>query len=148
MPGKINPVIPEAVAMACVQVTALHGAITSAGQSGNFQLNVMLPLIADNLLECTRLLSNSCRALADRAISGLTINQERLEEQLARNPVLVMALNRRIGYERGAAIAKRALAEGRTVLEVALEETDLDRNELEALLDPARLTEGGIPDAE
>jgi fumarate hydratase class II len=148
MPGKINPVIPEAVAMACVQVTALHGAITSAGQSGNFQLNVMLPLIADNLLECTRLLSNSCRALADRAISGLTINQERLEAQLARNPVLVTALNRRIGYERGASIAKKALAEGRTVLEVALEETDLDRNELEALLDPARLTEGGIPGAE
>jgi len=145
MPGKINPVIPEAAAMACVQVTALHGAITSAGQSGNFQLNVMLPLIADNLLECISLLANSCQALADRAIRGTKISADRLAQQLARNPVLVTALNRRIGYERGAAIAKKALAEERTVLEVALEETELGREELEALLDPARLTERGIP---
>jgi fumarate hydratase class II len=148
MPGKINPVIPEAVAMACVQVTALHGAITSAGQAGNFQLNVMLPLIADNLLECITLMANGCRALADRAVRGLTVNRERLAQQLARNPVLVTALNRRIGYERGAAIAKKALAEGRTVLEVALEDTDLSRDELQALLDPAHLTEGGLPGAD
>jgi fumarate hydratase class II len=148
MPGKINPVIPEAVAMACVQVTALHGATTSAGQSGNFQLNVMLPLIADNLLEALQLLRNSCQALAERAISGLIVNEERLHDQLARNPVLVTALNSRIGYERGAAIAKKALAEGRTVLDVALEDTDMGREELETLLDPARLTDGGVPGAD
>mgnify|MGYP006290173225 CR=1 FL=1 len=148
MPGKINPVIPEAVAMACVQVTALHGAITSAGQSGNFQLNVMLPLTADNLLESIKLMANGCRALADRAVSGLTVNRDRLHEQLARNPVLVTALNSRIGYERGAAIAKKALAQGRTVLDVALEDTDIGREELEALLDPARLTERGVPGAD
>jgi fumarate hydratase class II len=147
MPGKVNPVIPEAVAMACAQVTGLHVSITCAGQSGNFQLNVMLPLIANNLLQGIHLLANSATALADKAISGMTINADHLEKLLAKNPVLVTALNSRIGYEKGAIVAKTALAEGRTVLEVALEQTDLSREELEDLLDPRQLTERGVPDS-
>lgn len=146
MPGKVNPVIPEAAAMACVQVTGLHTAITLAGQSGNFQLNVMLPLIADNLLTCISLMSGAATDLAELAISGITVNREQLEERLSQNPVLVTALNRRIGYENGASIAKEALSSGRSVLEVALERTDLSRSELEALLDPAALTHGGLGD--
>jgi fumarate hydratase class II len=145
MPGKVNPVIPEAVAMVCVQVSGLHMAVTMAGQSGNFQLNVMLPLIAHNLLQAIELLANGARALADRAVAGLTVNGDALESAVARSPVLVTALNSRIGYEKGAAIAKAALAQGRTVLDVACEQTDLPREELATLLDPMRLTKAGIP---
>ena len=145
MPGKVNPVIPEAVAMVCAQVFGNDATIALGGQSGNFQLNVMLPVIAYNLLQSIDLQARASRLLADRAIDGFEVNTERLRDALARNPILVTALNRVIGYERGAAIAKRAYAEGRPILDVALEMTDLSREELEKLLDPARLTEGGIP---
>ena len=144
MPGKINPVIPEAVAMVCARVIGNDAAITIGGQSGNFQLNVMLPLIADSLLQNIELLSNAARLLADRAIDGFTVNRDNIEAALSRNPILVTALNRVIGYEKGAAIAKQAYAENRPVMEVALEMTDLDAAELERLLDPARLTRGGV----
>jgi len=146
MPGKVNPVVPEAVAMACVQVTGNDAAVAIAGQSGSFQLNVMLPLIARNLLESISLLANSARLLADKAIAGFTVNGERLEAALARNPILVTALNPVIGYEKAAAIAKTAYAEGRPVLEVAREMTDLDEEELAKLLDPRRLTGTGSKD--
>ncbi len=145
MPGKVNPVIPEAVAMVCAQVFGNDATIALGVQSGNFQLNVMLPVIAYNLLQSIDLQAQASRLLADRAIDGFEVNTERLRDALARNPILVTALNRVIGYERGAAIAKRAYAEGRPILDVALEMTDLSRKELEKLLDPARLTEGGIP---
>jgi fumarate hydratase class II len=144
MPGKVNPVIPEAVMMACARVIGHDTAIAIGGQSGNFQLNVMLPLIADSLLDSIRLMGNACRALADKAIAGMQINPAQLEAALARNPILVTALNPIIGYEKGAAIAKRAYAEGRTLLEVALEETELDEETLRSLLDPAALAQGGI----
>lgn len=144
MPGKVNPVIPEAVAMVCAQVMGNHTAITIAGQSGTFQLNVMLPVIALNLLQSIQLLSNSAKVLADKAISGFTVNQEHIETALDKNPILVTALNRVIGYEKGAAIAKKAYKEKRAIFEVALEETDLSEEELERLLNPATLTEGGI----
>jgi fumarate hydratase class II len=140
MPGKVNPVIPEAVAMVCAKVIGNDATITIAGQSGNFQLNVMLPLVAHALLESIELLGNAARALAQRALKGMTINRERVAEQLGRNPILVTALNTRIGYERGAQIAKRAYAEGRALIDVAAEMTDLPRAELERLLDPATLT--------
>ena len=143
MPGKVNPVIPEAVGMVCAQVIGQHTTITVAGQSGNFQLNVMLPVIADNLLGSIGLLANASRLLADRAIAGFTVNRDRVSATLARNPILVTALNRRIGYEQGAAIAKRAYAEGRGVQEVAREMTELGDEELSMLLDPSRLTQGG-----
>ena len=145
MPGKVNPVIPEAVAMVCAQVFGNDATIALGGQSGNFQLNVMLPVIAYNLLQSIDLQARASRLLADRAIDGFEVNTERLRDTLDRNPILVTALNRVIGYEQGAAIAKRAYAEGRPILDVALEMTDLSRQELEKLLDPARLTEGGVP---
>lgn len=140
MPGKVNPVIPESTAMACAQVMGNDAAIAVAGQSGSFQLNVMLPLIARNLLESIFLMANSASLLAHRAIAGFTVNRERLGEALARNPILVTALNPVIGYEKAAAIAKRAYAEGRPVLDVALEMTDLPEDELKRLLDPENLT--------
>jgi fumarate hydratase class II len=144
MPGKVNPVIPEAVAMVCARVIGNDASITIAGQSGNFQLNVMLPLIGHDLLQSLELLGNAARLLADRAVKGFAVKQDRLREQLGRNPILVTALNRVIGYEQGAAIAKQAYAEGRPVIDVALEKTDLSREELERLLDPLELTRGGI----
>jgi fumarate hydratase class II len=144
MPGKVNPVIPEAVAMIGAQVIGNDAAITVAGQSGNFQLNVMLPVIAYNLLQSIRLLTNGARALADQAIAGFTVNTDRIAANLARNPILVTALNPIIGYERAAAIAKRAYAEGRPVIEVAAEMTSLSHDELAKLLDPGELTRGGI----
>ena len=144
MPGKVNPVVPEAVAMACAQVMGHHVAITVAGQSGNFQLNVMLPLVADNLLDSIGLMAASARLMADSTIAGMKVRRDRLDEALARNPILVTALNPVIGYEKAAAIAKRAYREQRPVLDVALEDSGLDRRTLEKLLDPASLTRGGI----
>jgi fumarate hydratase, class II len=144
MPGKVNPVIPEAAAMVAAEVIGNDATITVAGQSGNFQLNVMLPLIAYDLLESIRLLANVLHLLADRAIAGFTVNHARLAEALERNPILVTALNPVIGYEKGAAIAKKAYAEGRPIREVAEAMTDLPREQLERLLDPTELTRGGI----
>jgi len=144
MPGKVNPVIPEATAMVAAQVIGHDATITIAGQSGNFQLNVMLPVIAYNLLESIRLLANVARLLADRAIAGFSVNRARLNEALERNPILVTALNPVIGYEKGAAIAKKAYAEGKPIKEMAAQMTDLSRAQLEELLDPTALTQGGI----
>ena len=144
MPGKVNPVIPEAAAMVAAEVIGNDASITIAGQSGNFQLNVMLPLVAYKLLESIRLLANVLRLLADKAIAGFTVNHKRLTADLERNPILVTALNPVIGYEAGAKIAKRAYAEGRPLRDVAQEMTDLPREKLEQLLDPTELTRGGI----
>jgi fumarate hydratase class II len=142
MPGKVNPVIPEAVAMVCAQVIGNDATITVAGQSGNFQLNVMLPVIAYNLLQSIELLAAAATVLAEKAIAGFTVNRENIEEPLRRNPILVTALNRVVGYEQGAVIAKRAYAEGRPVIDVAVEMTGLGREALEVLLDPMKLTGG------
>ncbi|HWZ63053.1 MAG TPA: class II fumarate hydratase [Steroidobacteraceae bacterium] len=144
MPGKVNPVIPEATTMVAAQVIGNDAAITIAGQSGNFQLNVMLPVIAHNLLGSIALLANVTRLLADRAIAGFKVNAARIAEALDRNPILVTALNPVIGYEKGAAIAKAAYAQGRPIREVAREMTQLSDAELAGLLDPAELTRGGI----
>ncbi len=138
MPGKVNPVLPEAVAMAAMQVIGNDTTITLAGGSGNFQLNVMLPVIAHNLLQSVELLSGSCRALSV-VVADFSVNAAVLEENLARNPILVTALNREIGYSNAAAIAKRAYAEKRPILEVAIEMTDLDPAYLAELLAPSRL---------
>ena len=130
--------------MVCAQVIGNDATITVAGQAGNFQLNVMLPVIAYNLAQSIELLAASSRLLADSAIAGFTVNEARLAEALARNPILVTALNPVIGYESGARIAKKAYAEGRPILEVAAEETSLSDRQLESLLDPEGLTRGGI----
>jgi fumarate hydratase class II len=144
MPGKVNPVVAEAVTMVCAHVMGLDASIAIAGQSGNFQLNIMLPLIGRNLLDMIRLLGSACAELADRCLLGAAANVERLEDALARNPILVTALNPVIGYEKAAAIAKRAYAEGRPVFDVALEMSGLPEDELRRLLDPAALTRGGL----
>jgi fumarate hydratase class II len=144
MPGKVNPVIPEAVTMVCAQVIGNHVTVTIGGQSGNFQLNVMLPVITYNLLQSIALLASGSRILADSAIAGFTVNEERIAGLVGRNPILVTALNPVIGYEKGAKIAKRAYAEGRSLKDVALDETELSGEELDRILDPRGLTEGGI----
>ena len=142
MPGKVNPVIPEAVAMVAAQVIGNDATITIAGQSGNFQLNVMLPVIAVNLIQSIELLANASRALADSAIAGFVVNEEKISTALERNPILITALNSVIGYEKGAKIAKQAYREGRAVKDVAAEQTDLSKEDLARLLDPRALTHG------
>lgn len=144
MPGKVNPVVPEAVCMVCAQVMGNHATVTIAGASGNFQLNVMLPVIAHNLLQSIELLANGSRVLADSAIQGFKVREDRLADALARNPILVTALNPVIGYENASAIAKQAYREGRPVLEVAMMRTGLGEKALRKLLDPAALARGGI----
>jgi fumarate hydratase class II len=144
MPGKINPVIPEAVAMIGAQVIGNDMTITIAGQSGNFQLNVMLPVIAYNLLQSMQLLANAARALGTLAIAGFVVNADRIAESTALNPILVTALNPIVGYERAATIAKRAYAERRPILDVAIEMTGMDKGELQRLLNAHELTKGGI----
>lgn len=140
MPGKVNPVIPEAVAMVSAQVIGNDTTITVAGQSGNFQLNVMLPVVAYNLLQSIDLLANAAELLASKAISTFTVNRSRLEASLSLNPILVTALNPVIGYQQAAEVAKRAYREGRAVIDVAEEMTSLSREELEKILDPVQLT--------
>ncbi|RRC97063.1 class II fumarate hydratase [Amphritea balenae] len=144
MPGKVNPVIPEAAAMVAAQVIGYDSAVTIAGQSGNFELNVMLPLIANNLLKSIQLLANISHLLADKAITSFKVNEVRLSQDLARNPILVTALNPIIGYKKASEIARQAYQEKRAIIEVAAENTDLSIEELTKLLDPAKLTQGGL----
>ena len=144
MPGKVNPVIPEAVTMVCAQVIGNDVAITIGGQSGNFQLNVMLPVITYNLLQSITLLARAAMVLADKAIAGFKVNEAHVAELVDKNPILVTALNPVIGYEKGAQIAKKAYAENRRVKEVAAEMTQMKPEELDRILDPRKMTEGGI----
>jgi fumarate hydratase class II len=140
MPGKVNPVIPEAVAMICAQVIGSDATIAIAAQSGAFQLNTMLPLIAWNLLSSIHLLSGAAEALGSKAIAGLTVSEDRLRELAAKNPILATALAPRIGYDASAAIAQEVVRTGRTVMEVAREKTSLTEPELREILDPAKMT--------
>ncbi len=144
MPGKVNPVVPEAVAMVAAQVMGADQTISIAGASGNFQLNVMLPVIAYNLLQSIHLLAQASQVLADKVIRDFTVNTGQLQGSLRRNPILVTALNPIIGYEKAAQIAKTAYQSGRDVIDVAEEISGLSRDELEGLLDPMQLTHGGI----
>lgn len=144
MPGKVNPVICESTMMVCAQVIGNDTAIAVSGQHGNFQLNVMLPVIAYNILQSIQLIANTSTVLADKAIAGFTINEDNINEKLSKNPILVTALNPVIGYELGAKIAKTAYAESRPLLEVALEMTDLSESEIKSYLDPFVLTKGGL----
>lgn len=144
MPGKVNPVIPESVCMVAAQVIGNDATVAVAGQAGNFQLNVMLPVIAYNLLQSIELLSNAATALADKAIQGFTVNHDQLQRSLSLNPILVTALNSVIGYDKGAEIAKKSYQDKRPVLDVAAELTNLSVDELKSLLDPEALTKGGI----
>ncbi len=144
MPGKVNPVIAESAAMVAAQVIGNDQTIAVAGQSGNFELNVMLPVIAHNLLSSLTLLARTAILLADKAIATFTVNNAQLELALHRNPVLVTALNPVIGYAQAATIAKQAYAQQRPILDVAAEHSGLSLSELEKLLDPVKLTKGGL----
>ncbi len=144
MPGKVNPVIPEAAAMVAAQVIGNDATITVGGQAGNFQLNVMLPVIAYNLLQSIQILASISRLMADKAIATFKVNKDNIRQALDKNPILVTALNPVIGYEKGAATAKQAYKEKRPILEVARETTGLSEAELRKLLDPLALTRGGI----
>ena len=144
MPGKVNPVIPEAVAMVCADVIGNDVTVTLAGQSGNFQLNVMLPVVAYNLLKSINLLGNAMPLLANKAIKTFKVNSKNINESLLKNPILVTALNRIIGYSKAAAIAKKAYKDSKSIIDVAHEETGMSKAELKKLLDPAKLTKGGI----
>lgn len=146
MPGKVNPVIEESVTMVAAQVIGNDAAITVAGQAGNFELNVMLPVVAHNLLQSIEILANAADNFAERSVSRLTVNEGRIADMVERNPVLVTALNPVIGYDLGSKIAKKAFKEKRPVKEVAREMTDLSNEELDDLLDPIKMTKGGFMD--
>lgn len=139
MPGKVNPVIPEAVSMACADVVGNDVTISLGAQSGNFQLNVMLPVIAYNLLKSINLMGNAMPLLAKKCIKSFKINEKSTQENLDRNPILVTALNPIIGYKKAAEIAKKAYTEKRAIIDVAEEMTTIERKELESLLDPKNL---------
>ena len=144
MPGKVNPVIPEAVTMVAADVIGNDVTITVAGQAGNFQLNVMLPVVAYNLLKSIAILTGGMNVLADKAIKSFKVNEKNIEAALNKNPILVTALNPVIGYAKAAEIAKKAYKENLPIIEVALAETNLTRAQLNKYLDPKKLTKGGI----
>ena len=144
MPGKVNPVIEESLTMVCAQVIGNDSAITIAGQSGNFELNVMLPVVAHNLLQSIGILANASRNFADKSVSGLSVRKDLIQQMVGKNPILVTALNPLIGYDKAAQIAKKAFAEDRAVIEVAREMTDLSDKELENALNPMNMTKGGF----
>ncbi|MEN2421595.1 class II fumarate hydratase [Streptomyces rimosus] len=145
MPGKVNPVIPEAVLMVAAQVTGNDATVAAAGAAGNFELNVMLPVIAKNVLESVRLLANVTRLLADRTVDGITANAERAREYAESSPSVVTPLNKYIGYEEAAKVAKKSLAERRTIREVVIESGYVDKGllteeQLDEALDVLRMT--------
>ncbi len=144
MPGKVNPVIEESLTMVCAQVIGNDTSITIGGQAGNFELNVMLPVVAHNLLQSIEILGNAARNLADRSVSRITVRKDVIADKVGRNPILVTALNPIIGYDLAAKIAKKAFAENRALKEVAKEMTDLSDAELDSALDPIKMTKGGF----
>jgi fumarate hydratase class II len=144
MPGKVNPVIEESLTMVCAQVIGNDSTITVAGQAGNFELNVMLPVVAHNLLQSVEILGNAARNLADRSVSRLEVRKDIIADMVGRNPILVTALNPIIGYDLAAKIAKKAFAESRPLKDVAKEMTDLSDEELDNALDPIKMTKGGF----
>ena len=144
MPGKVNPVIEESVTMVCAQVIGNDSTIMIGGQSGNFELNVMLPVVGYNLNQSIVLLANAARNFANQSVSGLIVKKEAIADKVGKNPILVTALNPVIGYDKAAQIAKKAFAENRSLREVALEMTDLSEEELDKALEPMKMTKGGF----
>ena len=144
MPAKVNPVMPEMAMQVAAQVIGNDAAITWGGANGNFELNVMMPMMAMNLLESISLLAAACHNLAERCVDGIEADAERARELLEKNVIVVTALNPHIGYDAGSKAAKRAFAEGRTVRDVVLEEGLMTAEELDAALDLKKMTEGGV----
>ncbi|MDE2805565.1 MAG: class II fumarate hydratase [Gemmatimonadota bacterium] len=145
MPGKVNPVICEALMMVCARVAGNATTVTIGGQRGNFELNVMMPVIADALLESISLLANAAVVFTDRCVAGITARPERARELLERNPSIATALNAYIGYDKAAVVAKKAAAEGRSVRDVVEEMGLIDPEELDDALDVRQMTEPGVP---
>ncbi len=143
MPGKVNPVIPESALMVAAQVMGNDTTIALAGMSGVFELNVMMPVIAYDLLQSIEILAAACRLMADRCVDGLEADRERAEQMVERSLAMVTALAPKIGYDEAAGIAKEAYASGRTVREVARERGVVSDEELDEILDPRSQTEGG-----
>ena len=146
MPGKVNPVIEESMAMVCAQVIGYDAAISIGGLSGNFELNVMMPMVSHSLLESVRLLSNASLNLADRSVSRIVVREDHVKSLTGKNPILVTTLNPLIGYDLAAKIAKKAFAENRPLKSVALEMCDLSEEDLDKALDPSKMTGGGFLD--
>ena len=144
MPGKVNPVMSEMMMMVAAQVVGNDAAVTWGGANGNFELNVMMPVIAHNLLESIELLANAADTFADRCVDGLEANDQRAKELVEKNAIVVTALNPHIGYDNGARIAKEAVASGRSVRELVLEEGLMSEEELDEALDLKGMTEGGL----
>ena len=144
MPGKVNPVMPEMVMQVAAQVIGNDAALTWGGANGNFQLNVMMPLIAHNLLESIGLLANAAAVLRERCIAGIKADTDRIRSLVEDNLVVVTALNPRIGYDQGARVAKQAYATGQTIRQVVLELGLMEADELDQVLDLKKMTEGGI----
>ena len=145
MPGKVNPVMSEALMMVCARVMGNHTAITVAGQRGNFELNVMMPVMASSLLESVQLLAGATRTFTERCVEGITANEERCRELLEKNPSIATALNPYIGYDRAAEVAKQAAREGRSVRDVVVEGELLPEEKLDEALDVRGMTEPGLP---
>jgi fumarate hydratase class II len=141
MPGKVNPVMSEMLMQVCAQVVGNDGAITVGGMLGNFELNVMMPVIAHNLLESIRLLARGARVFAERCVAGVEADRERCERSIEQSLALCTPLAPVMGYDKAAEIAKTAYATGRTVREVAKEKSGLSEEQLGALLDPLRQVE-------
>ncbi len=144
MPGKVNPVIPEAVMMVAMQVMGNDLVVTQAAASGNFELNVALPVIAHDLLQSVTILANASRVFADKCIGGIIANREQMERLAAQNAILATALNPHIGYDKAAEVVKRAMAQGKTIREVVLEMKLLPPQKLDEILDVRKMTEGGL----
>ncbi len=144
MPAKVNPVIPEMAMQVAAQVIGNDGAITWAGANGNFELNVMMPVLARNLLESVRILAAAAGVLAEKCVDGIMADAERSRRLLERNVIVVTALNPHIGYDAGASVAKEAFSSGRSVREVVVERGLLTPDEVDALLDLRKMTEGGV----
>jgi fumarate hydratase class II len=143
MPGKVNPVLCESLMMVCAQVIGNDACVTWAGANGNFELNVMMPVMAHNLLESIRLLANACEVFVEKCVSGITANEERCRELVELSMAMVTSLAPKIGYDRAAEIAKESAKTGRTVRELCRERKVLPEEELNRALDPVGMTEPG-----
>jgi fumarate hydratase class II len=146
MPGKVNPVVPEAVCQVVAQVVGNDTAVAFGGAAGNFELNVMLPVIGANILESIRLLSAVSRALADKCVIGITANEEQCRSYALSSPSIATALNPYIGYERAGEVVKVALAEGAELGRVVVEMGLLTEDEVSKVLDVLSMTKGGVTD--
>jgi fumarate hydratase class II len=144
MPGKVNPVMSEMMMMVAAQVMGNDAAITLSGLSGNFELNVMMPVIAHNLLQSIELLANAADTFAEKCVDGLEANRERARELVEKNAIIVTALNPHIGYDNGARIAKEAVATGRSVRDLVLEAGLMSEEEVDEALDIRAMTQGGL----